>query len=255
MNNLINKIINSQISKRTRKISGIIGFVLVTVIIGTVCLKGRNEDIMISTNKESVADSKDTKNSVGKDDQNAVEDIRGIDADTKGDTLQDLKTDTKADTQNDIPVSVEEETIIVYVCGAVNNPGVVEIKSKSRVYEAVQKAGGMTAEADSVYVNLAGELTDGVKIYIPTLEETKDASKKDALETFENKVSKSDGLINLNTATKEELLLLPGVGDSKADSIIRYREEHGNFNSIEEIMNITGIKEGLFNKIKDKVTV
>ena len=134
-------------------------------------------------------------------------------------------------------------SIFVYVCGAVLDEGVYELPAGSRVYEAIQKAGGFTEDAAVTQINQAEVLEDETQLYVPTMEE------------ITNEETKDDGKVNLNSATKEELMTLPGVGDAKADLIIQYREEHGRFQNIEDVMNISGIKEGLFAKIKDNITV
>ncbi len=140
-------------------------------------------------------------------------------------------------------VTDSEDSIYVYVCGAVMEEGVYELPSGSRVYEAILEAGGFAEDAAVAEVNQAAVLEDEAKLYVPTLTEL----------AFEQ--SKQDGKVNLNTATKESLMTLPGVGESKAELIIQYREEHGGFQKIEDIMNISGIKEGLFEKIKNYIKI
>ena len=135
------------------------------------------------------------------------------------------------------------DTIFVYVCGAVVNEGVYELPEGSRGYEAIQMAGGFTEVAVTTAVNQAAMLQDEMTLYVPNYSEYVEDQGAD------------DGKVNLNLASKEELMTLPGVGESKADSIISYREEHNGFESIEEIMEITGIKEGLFNKVKDYIKI
>lgn len=148
-----------------------------------------------------------------------------------------------ADTQEEASVSDTDGDIYVYVCGAVNREGVYKLPVGSRIYEAVEMAGGFREDAATAEVNQAEVLQDEARIYIPTYAETISAEEE------------NDGKINLNKATKEELMTLPGVGEAKADSIIQYRNEHGGFKSIEEIMQISGIKEGLFEKIKDLIKI
>lgn len=137
----------------------------------------------------------------------------------------------------------EEDTIFVYVCGAVKQEGVYELPAGSRVYEALELAGGFREDAATTEMNQAEVLTDAMKIYVPTVEE------------MQKRQSEGNGKININHASKEELMTLPGVGESKAESILRYREENGRFQNIEEIMEISGIKEGLFEQIKDLIQV
>ena len=142
-----------------------------------------------------------------------------------------------------------EQWLLIHICGAVNYPGVYEFPEDARIYQAVEMAGGFTAEADTEYLNMAEPLTDGMKIYIPTLEETMEMKAEQ--ESLEN----ADEKVNLNAAGLSELCTLPGIGEAKAKSIIAYREQIGKFDSIEQIMDVEGIKEGLFYKIKDSIKV
>lgn len=154
--------------------------------------------------------------------------------------------------------------IYVYVCGAVAAPGVYEMPEGSRLYEAIACAGGCTPKADEAYHNLAREVFDGERIYILSKEESEELSLKERVEgetvSFEGTgvstgVSSGNGCVNLNTATIAELTTLPGIGESRAESIIAYRNKVGKFLAIEEIMNISGIGESMFEKIKDRITV
>ena len=158
--------------------------------------------------------------------------------------------------------SEKPANIFVYVCGEVERPGVYELEKSSRIVDAVEAAGGFLETADKTYVNLAALLDDGVKLYIPSLQETMESADTLQIETFEKESTslsgsndKSSTLININLATKEELTALPGIGNATAEKIISYREEHGSFKSTEDIMNVSGIKDKLFSKIKDHITV
>lgn len=148
-----------------------------------------------------------------------------------------------------------DETVYVDVCGQVKVPGVYALEKDSRVYEAVEKAGGFTEKASAVGLNQAAKVTDGQQIYVPSQEE---AEKQDFVNSTENNDStagKTQGKVNLNTASKEELMTLSGIGEVKADAILRYRSEKGRFQSVEEVKSIEGIKEGVYQKIKDQITV
>lgn len=155
----------------------------------------------------------------------------------------------------------EEEPIYVQVTGAVRNPGVYELTKGSRVFEAIEKAGGMTEDAKAESVNQALEVTDGQMIVLYTWQEWEKmqaGSDKDvtgpAQGSFEGGGSE-DSRININTASVEQLCNISGIGESRAQSIITYREKNGAFGSIEDIMKVSGIKDGLFQKIKDKIKV
>lgn len=161
------------------------------------------------------------------------------------------QTDTVLqETQNAAGQSVEQaQRAVVHVCGAVVNPGVYELDSGSRVMDAVNLAGGFKEDASEAYVNLAGIISDGDQIVIPTIEEASTMEKSEPQE------EKSSGKVNINTADKALLCTLPGIGETRAESIIAYREEHGNFSSIEDIMQVSGIKDSSFQKIKDYIIV
>lgn len=137
----------------------------------------------------------------------------------------------------------------VQVAGAVNNPGVYELPADSRVFEAIEAAGGLRDDACDKDINQASLLADGQKLYIYTVSEQEEKALKEA----EDKAS--DGLVNINSASESELMTLPGIGKSKAEAIITYRKEHGNFNAITDIKNIPGIKDGVYLKICDSIKV
>lgn len=177
------------------------------------------------------------------------------------------QAEVRAFSQSQMQESVE---ICIYICGAVERPGVYQLEESSRICDALELAGGYAADAQIDYWNLAERLLDGQMIYVPTVEEAKErdwdslpeqsareesleAARKDVTEPTQE--SPCTRKINLNTATKEELMTIPGVGEAKADSIISYRKTNGDFRQIEDVMNISGIKEGLFGKIKEYITV
>ena len=145
---------------------------------------------------------------------------------------------------------------VVHVCGEVVNPGIYELPAGSRIYEAVKAAGGFTENAEEESVNLASPIEDGVQIRIYSKEETETLAAGAApFDGFEASGEGKEPVVNLNTATKEELMTLSGIGESRAEDIIRYREENGGFQNIEDIMKVSGIKDAAFQKIKDRITV
>ena len=168
------------------------------------------------------------------------------------------------------------ETIVVHVSGAVNIEGIVELASGSRIANAIEKAGGVKENADMTDINLAYPLEDGMKIHIPTKEET-EANKNNENTPAESYVTAASGgvnskeatnstqssstsdmsskKVNINTATQEELDTLPGIGPSIASKIIDYREQNGKFNSIEEIKEVSGIGDAKYEKIKASITI
>lgn len=160
--------------------------------------------------------------------------------------------------------TVVSETIFVHVCGAVRKPGVYELNANSRVFEAVAKAGGFTEAADENYVNQAVCLQDGIKLCIPTREEvesgafTADAmvvSDKASSAQQGDTANQADARININTATESQLCNIPGVGATRAAAIAAYRDLHGGFAKEEDIMQVSGIKQGTYDKIKEYICV
>ena len=149
--------------------------------------------------------------------------------------------------------------ICVFVCGAVNCEGVYELRENSRVIDAVAAAGGYSEDADTSYVNQAEYVFDTQRIQIPTVEEAtelREAAASGLVGTAGSGAgSAEEGRIDLNTADKQELMTIPGIGESKADSILAYRQTHGRFGSTEEIMNVSGIGSGVYEKLKDRITV
>lgn len=175
-------------------------------------------------------------------------------------TVLNLSEETSVNSYINPEETVQEETeadeedtpICVYVCGGVVSPGVYELNPGSRMYEAVNLAGGLTEDADESSLNQAEIISDGQKIYVPLIgEESVDAPGSGASDAGPG----SSGRVNINTADVNSLMTLNGVGESRARSIIAYREESGGFRCAEDIMNVTGIKEGLYAKIKDQITV
>ena len=167
---------------------------------------------------------------------------------------------------------MQQAMIYVDVCGAVANPGVFQLAAGSRVFQAIEAAGGYLPEAALTCVNRAGVLTDGQQLYILTQEEMErqgldpaemagasDGQMNGSAGTGQNTGMtaqvQQDNRININTADEVQLTTLTGIGATRAQAIIAYREENGPFAAIEDIMNVQGIKEGTFAKIKDEIVV
>lgn len=156
-------------------------------------------------------------------------------------------------TTEDESEKLENETIKVYVTGEVKNQGVIELEQGSRIVDAIEKAGGQTEEANLKNVNLAYELEDGQKIYIPNKsEENTNEITDDGVTGID---SKENDTININKADEKELQELNGIGESLASSIIKYREDNGKFKNIEDLKNVPGIGESKFSNIKEKIKV
>lgn len=150
-----------------------------------------------------------------------------------------------------------EETVQVYICGAVASPGVYTLPGGSRVVQAVEAAGGFLTDAEEKILNLARKIEDGEQITVWTREEAENMESTETPQqnTGGTEQASGSGKVNLNTAGKEELMTLSGIGESRADAIIAYREANGPFGSVEEIMNIEGIKEKMFEKIRGSIEV
>ena len=160
----------------------------------------------------------------------------------------------------------EDSLIYVYICGEINKAGVYKISDKSRLYELVDLAGGLKSTA-AEYLNMAEKLYDGEKIDVLSKEEydALDETEKDNLlsppsvtngNITENTYSDNEEeLIDINTADKEELVTLPGIGENKAEQIIKYRQENGLFNDPEDIKNVSGIGDASYEKIKEHIKV
>lgn len=156
-------------------------------------------------------------------------------------------------TTEDESEKIENETIKVYATGEVKNQGVIELEQGSRIVDAIEKAGGQTEEANLKNVNLAYELEDGQKIYIPNKsEENTNEITDDGVTGID---SKENDTININKADEKELQELNGIGESLASSIIKYREDNGKFKNIEDLKNVPGIGESKFSNIKEKIKV
>ena len=173
----------------------------------------------------------------------------------------------------------EEKLYFVYIKGQVLNPGVYKVYENTRVIDVINMAGGLLDNSDTSKINLAKKVKDEMVIIIYSKEEIKkneikevkiDYSFNDALindkdvltndnkisnsNTSNSNISKENKLVNINTCTKEELLTLSGIGESKANAIISYREENGGFKTIEDLLNVSGIGNSIYEKIKNYIT-
>ena len=181
----------------------------------------------------------------------------GTSSETQSDTGWEYNdaADSQLETGGKPAVSFTEEAVCyVHVCGEVNNPGVYEMKPGSRTFQAVEQAGGFTETAAKGYLNLAQEVEDGMKIVVPS-QDWVDSNMQETSDGLDSLNASQGNKVNLNNAKKEDLMTLKGIGPARADDIITYRTDHGAFQSIEEIMNVPGIKNNAFEKIKDDITV
>lgn len=219
---------------------------------------------------EDTDQNREAETNAGNTDQN-----REVESNA-GDTDQNRKAEPNAGSTDRTELSdassEEAKTLVVHICGAVSAPGVYELPAGSRIIDAVEAGGGFLPEAEEACCNLAEEIVDGCQIYIMTKSEScadGQTEKKAGIQTSPDSdmqttdinvrsnstTALENGLVNLNTADVAALMTLPGIGESRAKAIISYREQHGAFAKIEDIMKISGIKQAAFSKIKDKITV
>ena len=159
----------------------------------------------------------------------------------------------------DRPEEVQtEQSMALYadICGAVQEPGVYKLEEGARIFQLIEQAGGLREDADLTRVNQAEKVTDGMKVRIYTKEEAASLPQQIWESTAESEqTAPVSAKININSADIAQLTQLTGIGEARAADIIAYRTEHGRFLTIEEIMNVSGIKESTFQKIKDQIVV
>ena len=252
--------------KKRRYIIKTVVLVLIIIIAGIFYINQTKEDGSVIINKDNISDKGSDSKSIiggvtsgGAADVNNSNGINGSEAGNDG-------------------LDENNSKIYVYICGAVVNAGVVSGDADMRLYQAVELCGGLIDEADGTRVNLAMQLKDGDKIYIPyayddisLTDEMNNSCNPNATgisgSNTENSggnsesygsntgVAGSSNLIDINKASKYELMQLSGIGEARALDIISYREKHGAFKRIEDIKNVSGIKDAAFNKIKDYICV
>ena len=178
-----------------------------------------------------------------------------------------LNTEEDEGIENKISITEDKEKIVIYVAGAVKNEGIYELDKNSRIADCIEKAGGLTEDANIKTINLAYVLEDGMKVYIPSNSDVNKVedetnlyvSKENGSANTGTSTSKNTSVknskININIATQTELETLPGIGPSTAEKIINYRKEKGKFGSIEDIKKVSGIGESKYSKIKDYITI
>lgn len=252
--------------KKRRYIIKTAVLVLIIIIAGIFYINPTKEDGSVIINKDNISDKEsDSKSIIGGVTSGGAADINnsnGINGNEAG---------------ND-GLDENNSKIYVYICGAVVNAGVVSGGAGMRLYQAVELCGGLIDEADGTRVNLAMQLKDGDKIYIPyayddisLTDEINNVCNPNATGISGSNTENSGGnsesyggntegagssnLIDINKASKSELMQLSGIGEARALDIISYREKHGAFKRIEDIKNVSGIKDAAFNKIKDYICV
>lgn len=232
----------------------------------TAC-SGKEEIVINQNNQEEYRETEEPSEVSTEPGASGEMSEKGRPAAEEKEDIPDGFTDTERSSRRDI---------YVHICGAVVNPGVYALAADSRIYEGIEAAGGFCENACEDYVNLAKPLQDGQRLVIPTQEEVESGEESDAyhrrwmtedteaedtgmelqaVEAGQDISAGADGLININQASESELSSISGIGAGKAAAIVKYRQEIGGFTSIEEIMEVSGIGQGIFEKIKDKITV
>lgn len=225
------------------------------------------------TNDKKISDSDMEKLFLDREESeenNEVEEFNEKESDSKKEESNSKEEKDKGieSEKEEKETSLDEEKIVVEIKGEVKKPNVYELKNGSRIYELIEEAGGPTDEADLSNINRALYLSDGQCIVIKNINdvESEEANLNESLNTevSNNIPANSSGdkgeknessVININTASKETLMTLNGIGESKAQAIIDYRDEIGGFKSIDDITKVSGIGEKTLEKIKDKISI
>lgn len=227
-----------------KKKERIIGAIVLLVVLGSVLL------FVSNMRKPQEFSQKEVLEMFNEEGDSGMESTKKISS--KSETVNEEKNqDEKAERKN----------IVVEIKGEVVKPNVYTLAENSRVNDIIEKAGGLTSEANINNINRASLLSDGECIVIRNIND-KDAdvqeenlnSKVNTLSQGGNVASNGDS-ININTASKDELKTLSGIGDTKAEAIIEYRDSNGGFKSIDELKNVSGIGEGTLNKIREKINI
>lgn len=186
------------------------------------------------------------------------------------DNIKGEKTTSPAHSEENVPISgsaARQDTdagalpsCYIHICGAVMHPGVYEVPAGSRLYEVIVLAGGMRADACDYLVNQAQTVSDGMQIYIPAVSEVQGEGNNRAAAavpelTAGPEAESRDIRVNINSAAKEQLMTLPGIGETRAQAILDYRRENGGFTAIEDLMKVSGIKQGVYDRLKDLIKV
>lgn len=216
-----------------------IGILIVSVFfLGACALK--EPSLIIESTKESES-RQSSKKALEEDSKGEKENPEKEREENSGEDLQKEKKEPK------------EKAICVYVCGEVHNPGVYELKEGDRIFHLIEAAGGLKEEADEKMLNQAKPLKDGEQITVYSRQET--AANETLTGKEGSSFSSGEGKkIDINTADEETLMQISGVGSQRAKAIIKYRQDNGGFSSIEDIMQVEGIKKGMFEKIKEQIS-
>ena len=235
-----------------------------------------NSDILVEGEEENSSGEKKLENNEAdvknKEDKENLSEILEDNVEFVGDDVEiskgdNIKKSEESKNMNDNEI-IDEKKIFIYITGEVINPGVVILNEGSRIVDAINAAGGTTSNANIKKVNLVFVLEDGMKVNIPNNSDLKsnadfeyitfnsgDGGNDVNSESTKSNYSKSNDIVNINTATQTELESLPGIGPSLALKIINYRKENGKFSSIDEIKNVSGIGDSKFEEMKKYINI
>lgn len=246
--------------------------IIVFLLMGLFILSGCTDDsvsILKSSEQDTEelkkVDSEETEEELKKaDSEETEEELKKAGSEETEEELEKAsseKIEESEEIEQDSEAKGESGLVFVDVCGAVKVPGVYQLPVGSRVFQAVEMAGGFREDAEKYLINQADILSDGQQIRILTKEEAKSMEIQELPQGEDSRKNASTGddrasdKININRADKTVLMTIPGIGESKAEAIIAYREIHGSFSSVDELMQVEGIKEKTYEKLKDKITV
>lgn len=228
------------------------------LVAGVLYSAGRSQDIFLYESSQETGDEED--HSLGESDLQSADDAET--GSESGSGAGNAGNPEEAGEDRAFAESAEVPKVHVHVCGAVKKAGVYLLSANAIVEDAIMAAGGAAKGSAVDYLNLAETVSEGDKIYVPFLKDLDDpygVAAQSSGGTAGNAASSSeDGqstLVNINTADRAQLMTLSGIGETRADAIISYRESNGSFQKIEDIMKVSGIKEGAFEKMKDQITV
>lgn len=243
----------------------IVILMLFVLLAGTLysCNSNKGSDIISleSSSEDSLEDSSENK-FISNIDENTEKLEESASTNSNANQLDKSSSNNNPELEEEkqIKENLTENSKLIYVhiSGAVNVPGVYAVEEQTRIYELIEIAGDLSIDAAGDYINQAATLMDSQQVYIPTKEEVEESRvwiPTDPPNIGVLPKEEGSSNVNINTASKEELMTLAGIGESKAKSIIEYREKHGGFKRKEDIMNISGIKQAAYSKISENITV
>lgn len=228
------------------------------LVAGVLYSAGRSQDIFLYESSQETGDEED--HSLGESDLQPADDAEA--GSESGSGAGNAGNPAEAGEDRAFVEATEVPKVHVHVCGAVKKAGVYLLSANAIVEDAITAAGGAAKGGAVDYLNLAETVSEGDKIYVPFLEDLDDpygVTTQSSGGTAGNADPSSEEgkstLVNINTADRAQLMTLSGIGETRADAIISYRESNGSFQKIEDIMKVSGIKEGAFEKMKDQITV